>query len=61
MKRNLQGLRSSSVAHKKGKNYDKIAKTFQIGELSNVEIFGKIINNANNLVNYIENNLDKIN
>ena len=59
--RNLQGLRSSSVAHKKGKNYDKIAKTFQIGELSNVEIFGKIINNANNLVNYIENNLDKIN
>lgn len=59
--KNLQGLRSSSVAHKKGKNYDKFVKTFQIGEISNVEIFEKIINNANDLLNYIENNLDKIN
>lgn len=58
--KNLQGLRSSSVAHKKGKNYDKIVKTFQIGEISNVEVFEKIINNANDLLNYIENNLDKI-
>ena len=30
--RNLQELRSSSVAHKKGENYNKISKIFQIGE-----------------------------
>ena len=59
--KDLQGLRSSSVAHKKGKNYDKIVKAFQIGEISNAEVFEKIINNANDLLNYIENNLDKIN
>ena len=59
--KNLQGLRSSSVAHKKGRNYDKIVKAFQIGEISNLEVFEKIVNNANNLLNYIENNLDKIN
>ena len=59
--RNLQELRSSSVAHKKGKNYDKIAKTFQIGEISNREVFERIINNANDFLNYIEKNLDKIN
>lgn len=59
--RNLQELRSSSVAHKKGENYNKIAKTFQIGEISNIEVFEKIINNAIDLLIYIENNLDKIN
>ncbi|WP_127166404.1 hypothetical protein [Veillonella sp. CHU732] len=59
--RNLQELRSSSAAHKKGKNYNKIAKIFQIGEISKIEVFEKIINNAIDLLIYIKNNLDKIN
>ena len=59
--KNLQGLRSSSVAHRKGRQYDKIVKAFQLGEISKLEAFEKIINKANDLLNYIEHNLDKIN
>lgn len=59
--RSLQGLRSSSVAHKKGGNYDRISKNFQIGELSKVEVFKQIVNRANDFLNYIESNLEKMN
>ena len=58
--RNLQGLRSASVAHKKGSNYEKISRTFQLGELSKIDVFEKIMSQANNFLKYIEDNLDKL-
>lgn len=39
----LQGLRSSSVAHRKGKEYQRSVKNFKIDELSKVDIFREIL------------------
>ena len=58
--RNIQELRSSSVAHKKGRNYDKISKVFGIGEASNADVFVKIMNQANSFLEYIESNIDNL-
>ena len=58
--RNLQGLRSASVAHKKGSNYEKFSRTFQLGEMSKIDVFEKIMNQANNFLKYVEDNLDKL-
>lgn len=44
--RNLQSLRSTSVGHRKGQNYKKIAKEFGIGEKDIREIFENILKNA---------------
>lgn len=58
--RNLQELRSTSAAHKKGKSYDKIAKVFSIGEASYVDAFISIMNQANAFLEYIKLNVDKL-
>ena len=58
--RNLQGLRSASVAHKKGSNYEKFSRTFRLGEMSKIDVFKKIMNQANNFLKYVEDNLDKL-
>ena len=58
--RSLQKLRSASVAHKKGSNYEKISRDFQIGEISNIDVFEKIMSQANIFLKYIEDNLDKL-
>lgn len=58
--RNLQGLRSASVAHKKGSNYEKFSRTFQLGEMSKIDVFEKIMNQANIFLKYVEDNLDKL-
>ncbi len=41
--RNLQSLRSTSVAHRKGKNYDKIKGYFFIDEKNRIDIFEEIL------------------
>ncbi len=41
--RNLQSLRSSAVAHRKGKNYKKLKKYFSIGEKDLSKIFDDIL------------------
>ena len=58
--RNLQELRSASSAHRKGKNYGKIAKVFEIGSISYAAAFEKITNKANAVLNYLDANVDKL-
>jgi hypothetical protein len=58
--RNVQELRSSSVAHKKGRGYDRIAKVFRIGELSYTDAFIEIMNQANAFLEYVDMNMDKL-
>lgn len=52
--RDLQTLRSSSVAHRKGKKFEKIAKTFKIYERSTIEIFDDILCKALKFLSYLE-------
>lgn len=58
--RNVQELRSTSVAHKKGRGYDRIAKVFSIGEVSYTDAFIEIMNQANAFLEYIDLNIDKL-
>lgn len=55
--RKLQTLRSSGTAHRKGKNYEKIAKEFFIGEKEFPEIFDDILINAIKTLNSLEHYL----
>jgi hypothetical protein len=50
--RKLQDLRSSSVAHRKGKNYEKIASYFEIGNKDLVTVFEGILDKAIELLDY---------
>lgn len=59
--RNLQNLRSSSAAHRKGKNYQKIAKTFEIENKSLINVFEGILIKSNKFLEFLEENLDAIN
>ena len=52
--RDLQALRSSSVVHRKGKNFEKIAKTFKIYERNTIEIFDDILRKALKFLEYLE-------
>jgi hypothetical protein len=45
--KSIQELRSSSVAHRKGTNYDKVSPKFNIGEKSYIDIFDDILKNIN--------------
>lgn len=53
--RNLQELRSSAVAHRKGKNYEKVKKFFDIDSKSLPSVFENILINSI----YIFNSLEK--
>ena len=53
--RNLQNLRSTSTAHRKGKRYDKSAREFGIGGDNYYVIFEKIINKAIEFIDYLGN------
>ena len=50
--RKLQNLRSSSAAHRKGKNYKKIASDFDIGNKDLVTVFEGILEKAIDLLDY---------
>lgn len=58
--RNVQQLRSSSVAHKKGRGYDEIAEVFGIGEFTYTDVFIEIMNRANAFLEYIDMNMDNL-
>jgi hypothetical protein len=47
----IQKLRSESVAHRKGENYDKIKTNFGIGEYSYIDIFDDILIKLNTYFN----------
>lgn len=50
--RKLQSLRSSGSAHRKGRNYQKIAKHFGIENKSLREVFTEILNSATNVLDF---------
>ncbi len=58
--RNLQRLRSTGVAHLKGKNYDKVKKEFGIGEKEFPEIFDEILKYSIMVLNSLENKFLKV-
>lgn len=51
--KNLQNLRSSGVAHLKGKNYNKIASEFGVHTNSLISIFKQILEEANKLLEFL--------
>ena len=51
--RNLQELRSSSVAHRKGKNYAKIARLFGVESKNLTTIATEILKSAIDVINYM--------
>lgn len=52
--RNLQTLRSTSIAHRKGKNYENIADVFGVKENSYVDVFEDILNQIIELLEFLE-------
>ncbi|MFH0702231.1 MAG: hypothetical protein V2B14_01665 [bacterium] len=55
--RNLQSLRSTGVAHRKGENYEKIVKIFKIDENDLQKVFEDILIKAISFIKYLEVNL----
>lgn len=53
--RNLQDLRSSSVAHRKGSTYEKIAKNFGITSNSLLTVLEQIFENSNEFLEFLTN------
>lgn len=58
--RNLQKLRSSGTGHRKGKDYQKISKVFDIQKENYAEAFSNILENTNSFLNYIGSHLDEL-
>lgn len=54
--KDLQNLRSSTVAHRKGGNYEKVAKSFEIGNKLYSDIFENILNSLIEILEYLEAN-----
>lgn len=52
--RNLQSLRSSSTAHLKGKNFNKVASKFSIGEKKFIDVFEDILIRSIEVLVYLE-------
>ena len=50
--RKLQRLRSSGSAHRKGRNYEKIAKHFGIKNQNLRDVFTGILNSATNVLDF---------
>lgn len=57
--RNLQNLRSASVAHRKGENYEKIKKYFEIGEKDLSKVFDEILIKSVWVLNTLEDHFLK--
>lgn len=51
----LQELRSAGSGHRKGKNYEKIANHFGITGNNFINVFEKILYEANNFLKFLEN------
>ena len=52
--RDLQELRSAGTGHRKGKSYEKISDTFQIGEKTYVDVFTDILQKTNQFMAYLK-------
>ena len=55
--RNLQNLRSAGTAHRKGKNYIKIAEVFNIHSTSLVSVFEGILIKSNGYLKFLGESL----
>lgn len=55
--RNLQALRSASVAHRKGSEYEKIASVFDLENKELKEVFTVIFRSANEMLDILERTL----
>lgn len=53
--RNLQNLRSSGTGHRKGSNYDKISKEFNLDSESYTNVFDSILEKTNMFLSYLTN------
>lgn len=56
--RNVQALRSSCSSHRKGKNYEKISKKFEMGEHSLIDTFESILYLADEFICYLLSLID---
>ncbi len=54
--KNLQKLRSTAIAHRKGDNYENIADIFELNEKSYVDVFENILNKIIELLEFLEMN-----
>ena len=54
--RNLQNLRSSGTGHRKGSNYDKVSKEFNLDSESYTNVFDSILEKTNMFLSYLTNN-----
>jgi hypothetical protein len=52
--RNLQDLRSTGVAHRKGKKYEKVSKYFEIADKELSEVFDQILKDAISFLEFME-------
>jgi len=52
--RNLQKLRSTSVAHRKGRNFQQVARTLGIGQQPLPKVFEDILRKSLGLLDYLE-------
>ena len=57
--RNLQDMRSASVAHRKGKKYDQICRRAGLDNLSLSEVMRKFIIDGSNFLQFMLHNIDK--
>ncbi|MCK4602585.1 MAG: hypothetical protein KAU28_08975, partial [Phycisphaerae bacterium] len=55
--RNLYALRSSGVGHRKSKNYEKAMATFRRPGMGNAAVFASILQQACDLLDYLESGL----
>lgn len=58
--RNLQELRSSGTGHRKGKNYNKISKVFDVSQGNYADAFSNILKQAVQFLNYMSDVSDKL-
>jgi len=59
--RQLQNLRSSSSAHRKGKNYKKSIKVFEIDTKTLSDVFSDILNKSIEILEFYINIVYKVN
>lgn len=59
--RNVQNLRSASSAHRKGKNYKRIAKLFEIDDKSLSNVFSDILNKSIEILNFYIHIVNQVN
>ena len=59
--RDLQTMRSSGAAHRKGERYKEITQKFGLQVESYANVFSEMLKNANSFLDYIECNLENLN